>query len=193
MHDDASASANLWRTAFDRIRPEMIEALPGLVDQTMGDRLRGFVEARDIAHEVWMRFETGLSEFVPRDRDAETSLRRLLSTIIRNTVIDTVRKHEVRIGAIERLIFEHADQEGITPSRAVAQKQALQTLSECLIRLEAIDRSIILLRVCDGATVKSIADQFSLTTAQVDHRIRKIILQLRQMMGDSSDYRFAFA
>lgn len=193
MNENVGGLSEALPGEYASIAAKLLEALPLIVQETMGGQVRGYAEPLDVAQDVWIEFQHSLSSFKPRSNDVEGDIRGLLSTIVRTNVIDLVRKCDRFITAVEATVFEVAKQDGMTPSRAVAKEQAFATLRDSLAQLDATERGILLRRFDAGQRFAEIARGLGLSEDQVDHGYRRAIKKLRQLLGNSSDFRFVLA
>jgi RNA polymerase sigma factor (sigma-70 family) len=167
---------------------------PGYPDQSITDWVQ----------EVWLRLLKKCRQFkgadqAASDQDVWNIFRRWVRTLVRRALGNIQRdhaRHEPR--APQRKVALHVPRpdgstsgdcplepagSDPTPSRIVADKETLQRLSTALDQLPVADRELVRLHFLEGKTWQEIAAACNRTLAQVKHRYRQILGQLRSNLG----------
>lgn len=176
---------------FTRILNELLTELPDLLrrfadrDFPRGERFNDLVQ--DVAAAALASLDP--STFDPRD-DLRDSLRAFLFRVAQNKYNDYKRNSKLGLKSLEDDVLKDAAIDKLTASRLVAKDQAEVALQECLFKLDAQDRHLLIRKYIDGLPAEAVAQEFDLTIYQLDHRLRQARAKLRTYLGSSGSVRF---
>src|SRR5262245_60141243 len=154
------------RLAFERLLVRHQPRLARHVRGRMPARLNGVLDVEDVLQEAFADGWDGFKEFQPQGEDA---LFRWLARIAVNRLVDAVQAHRAaKRGGGWRRIEDHPDPELTralsllaihqrTPSRSVANREALQAVQAALPGLKEDYHKVLQLRFLEGLSVTDTA------------------------------------
>src|SRR5260370_29478305 len=158
---------------FERYR----RRLAGLIHYKLSDELRGSMEVDDLLQETFLRAFRDIGHFTYR---APGSFLRWLASISGHVAIDAARTHGRLRRAGEAVPFRSASNPGgpepldsKTPSRVLAQQEAVDGLLARLNTLSDEYRRVILMAKMEGLSTQEMAERLgrsSEATALLLHR-----------------------
>lgn len=160
--------------------------LVGRYEQTIRGTVLGMlgqtVEAEDVAQEVFIRFYKSIDNF-----RAESSLSTYLTRIAINLCLNELKKRQrdqqriVPMQGEREQIIQIADQDADLARNDTRQliEQALQLLSEEF-------RSVLVLRLVEGYSVRETADILELPQGTVASRLARAQLKMRNLINQLS-------
>jgi RNA polymerase sigma factor, sigma-70 family len=171
---------------------EILDSLLPVVKEMMkGSALHQFVSPEDIVQEVVIQCRPPLTKFEKRTDDLKGDLKKLINAVARNAVRERARKFKASLPAVEDAVLDQAKRDGHTPSRTVGKEQSLDAVRDCLSKLDASARDIVLRHLVLKQTFKEIAVALDKTPGQVDGMYRRTLKRMREMLGSSQAYQFA--
>lgn len=183
--DPANPHDESVRQAMNRVLAD----LPNLL-RSFGDRaLRLTGKFDDLLQEVRLAAMNGLPGFKP-DGDMEESVRRYVFGIAQHKFIDMQRRAHGFVQSVEDDVLNDAADDGLTPSRIVGKQEGFDALADCMLKLDATDRSILLRKYIDEKSGREVAAEFGLSEDALDNRLRRIRRNLRECWGSTGAYRF---
>src|SRR5947207_11479293 len=165
-----------------------------LAQNSAREELRGKIDASDLVQQTLLKAHQARAQF-RGESGAELAawLRKILSHTLANAARDLQR--DKRKAALTRSLEECIENSSCrleawlgaqesTPSLRAARNEQLLTLSEALSGLPEPQREALLLKHCQGLTLKQIAEKMGRTTPAVASLLRRGLEALRgEMQG----------
>jgi len=156
---DAKAAA---RPSFQKVYDEYF----GFVWRAVGNRGVAAAAMDDVVQEVFLVVHRKLGEF-----EGRSSLRTWLSAIVRNVVIDYVRKRGNQSAGQEAL-DEHALHSADDPARELERRSAVQLCERLLSGLSEPQREVFVLYELQQLTTREIAELTQVNENTVQTRLK---------------------
>lgn len=182
FHDDPEINA---------LAVKILAELPTLIRRMLGDSLGRFVSPEDIAQDVAVECCSALPEFKQKTDNPERELRMKFNAIARYRVLGLTRTFDRFTTAVESDVFEHAKQDGRSPSRIAGKKQALNALQDCMSKLDDDARKVLWLKGTQNMGFAAIAERLGMSVHQVSRLYHKAIEQMEQMLGSAQSHQFS--
>lgn len=161
-----------------------------IITKLMSSEMSGFVQVADVEQFVRLRIALYVKSFEPRTAEIEKDFQRWVTVIATNHIRDAHTRRERFLASIEAAILAvAAEASAATPSRLVGQAEAFATLDKCVRALSQRDQSYIERFYSEELTDGEIAAQDQESEGAIRGRRGRALEQLRQCLGNSSDYR----
>jgi RNA polymerase sigma-70 factor (ECF subfamily) len=168
------------------------------VSSHIPQRWQAVLSADDVMQETYVDAFLDIGRFDPRGDGAFVAW---LVTLARRNLLDALRMLEAaKRGRSHRrvqptnahgsllILFDQLANPGATPSRAVARAEAHLSLREAIERLPASYRMIVELFDLGGQPIENVASALALTVGAVYMRRARAHRQLRDMLGNPSQF-----
>ena len=160
------------QAAFRRL----VEEHERLVQSTVRGMLGDTAEADDVAQEVFIRFYKALEGF-----RGEAEVGTYLSRIAINLSINELKRRQRRrrwLSVLRKEDSQVLEDDNVNPGR----KEMRETLHKALLLLEPDFRSVVVLRLIDGYSVKETAEILALPQGTVASRLARGQQKLREIL-----------
>lgn len=137
--------------------------------------------AEDVLHDAFLNIWTRAASFDP----ARGAGRGWIYSVVRNQALSLARSGEREIGVDEETLDDlaHDAAQGAGMDDAIALRQDLGRLHDCLVGLDAPKRNSILYAYLDGCSHSEIAERLQSPLGSVKAWIKRGLSALRECMG----------
>ncbi|OWY73021.1 hypothetical protein B7486_01350 [cyanobacterium TDX16] len=186
-------------TALARAIVKRSKSILAYLDRKIPSIYKGQIVAEDILQEVCIHAFQGLSTF---RSDGEDSLDRWLTRIVDNALLNRIRDAGRKKRGGGQRILRNGDQwktscinlldqvrsPAKTPSRVAARTEAVGKVLVALSRLRPDVREAVRLRHLTDLSIEEVALQMNRSKASVHSLLYRGLTELKNLMGDQSDY-----
>jgi RNA polymerase sigma-70 factor (ECF subfamily) len=176
--------------AFDRLFARYRRDLIRVVEARLDEKLRGRIDASDVAQETQLEAYRRLPEYLAR---RPMPFRLWLRKTAHERLLVARRHH---LGAVGRAVTrevplpEHSSllvarpflAAGSTPSQQVARREMARRVSQAVGKLPEADQEILLLRTYEGLSNQEVAYVLGLDPAAASKRHGRAVLRLHRLL-----------
>jgi RNA polymerase sigma factor (sigma-70 family) len=185
--------------ALSRAIVKRSKSILAYLDRKIPSIYKAQIVAEDILQEVCIHAFQGLSTF---RSDGEDSLDRWLTRIVDNALLNRIRDAgRIKRGGGQRILrngdqwktscinlFDQVRSPGKTPSRVAARTEAVGKVLVALSRLRPDLREAVRLRHLTDFSIEEVALHMNRSKASVHSLLYRGLNELKNLMGDQSDY-----
>jgi RNA polymerase sigma-70 factor (ECF subfamily) len=197
--DDAQLIADAQagqRLAFERLLVRHQDRLAERIRSRMPARLRGALDEDDILQDTFAESWKSFAGFRPEGPDA---LFRWLAGIAEHRLLNAIKTHAaVKRGGQRRRVTAPDDEltrflslMGVhqrTPSRSVANREALEAVRAALPGLKDDHREVLRLRFLEGVSILDTAQRMNRSEWAVHKLTARALASLRDELGDAARF-----
>jgi RNA polymerase sigma-70 factor (ECF subfamily) len=159
-------------------------------------RLAARLDASDLVQQALLRAHQGLDQFQGGPEQIKAWLRQILARTVANAIrhqcqacrdVRLERALQADVDASSRRLDDWLAAEQTSPSEVCQREEQLRALAAALESLPEEQRTVLVLKHCQGQTVDQVAQQLGRTPASVAGLLRRAMQALRERLGENND------
>jgi RNA polymerase sigma-70 factor (ECF subfamily) len=159
-------------------------------------RLAARLDASDLVQQALLRAHQGLDQFQGGPEQIKAWLRQILARTVANAIrhqcqacrdVRLERALQADVDASSRRLDDWLATEQSSPSEVCQRDEQLRALAVALESLPEEQRTVLVLKHCQGQTVDQVAQQLGRTPASVAGLLRRAMQALRERLGEKDD------